>query len=277
MDNTIFIKNESGTVEAEIAPDYGGMLVRLQICGRDVLYLDEDLLKSSPVKAGGMPILFPFPGRTGKETYEVNGKKYCMPMHGLVKNRTFAVGEQRSDSVMLWVKDDDAVRDRNYPYQYKLEIFYQIIKETLVIKALIRNNSDKEMPHYIGWHPYFKASKRKDIVLDHCMTIQYDYVNKKELKAPSVIDLTKDLDDVFCKPEKNEYLLVNKSDGFSVRCKMDEAYQCIVVYNGTAGSVCVEPWCGIPDAIHADKMVEWIPPAQQREYTLEMKLGVDTV
>jgi hypothetical protein len=66
--------------------------------------------------------------------------------------------------------------------------------------------------------------------------------------------------------------LVNPPDGYEVCCKMDVAYGTIVVYTGKPESVCIEPWCGIPDSIHNGRMVEWIPAGESRDYTLEYQL-----
>ena len=198
MENAILIQNEDGSLTAEVLPDYGGMIARLRVGGRDVLFLDESLLVASPFLAGGIPILFPFAGKTKHDTYEIEGKKYIMPMHGLVKNRTFAVKGQSECAVTLWVNADDAILSRNYPFFHTLEISYQMIMDALIITAHIENQSLQPMPHAIGWHPYFKVSYRKQTQFIHQMAIHYDYVHEKDLKAPEYIELDKDWDDVFC-------------------------------------------------------------------------------
>ena len=272
MENAILIQNEDGSLTAEVLPDYGGMIARLRVGGRDVLFLDESLLVASPFLAGGIPILFPFAGKTKHDTYEIEGKKYIMPMHGLVKNRTFAVKGQSECAVTLWVNADDAILSRNYPFFHTLEISYQMIMDALIITAHIENQSLQPMPHAIGWYPYFKVSYRKQTQFIHQMAIHYDYVHEKDLKAPEYIELDKDWDDVFCQPKISKYTLVNPPDGYEVRCKMDEAYKTIVVYTGKPGSVCIEPWCGIPDSIHNGRTLEWIPAGESRDYTLEYQL-----
>ena len=81
----IVISNDDGGLLAEVLPDYGGMLTRLNYHGKDVIFFDEDMLHKSNVLAGGCPVLFPFPSRTKNDTYTLNGKAYTMPFHGLVK------------------------------------------------------------------------------------------------------------------------------------------------------------------------------------------------
>lgn len=272
MDNNILITDRDGILQAEITPDYGGMITSLRMGTTDILFFDETKIFSSPVSAGGIPVLFPFAGKTGSDRYEAEGRIYYMPMHGLVKNRTFAVKSQGMDFVELWLKNDAAAMERNYPFGYELNIFYQIIKESLLIKTRIKNISEKTLIHALGWHPYFKVSDLSAVKLKHYMKTQYDYTVCKDLEAEGDLDLTQPLDHVFCNPIKNEYCLDNLKDGYSVECQMDQAYRSLVVYNGTCGSVCVEPWCGIPDTANNRRFLQAILPGCSKEYTLEFKI-----
>lgn len=272
MENVILIHNEDRSLTAEVLPEFGGMITRLQVERRDVLYLDETGFPDSPFTAGGIPVLFPFAGKTKNDTYEIEGKKFYMPKHGLVKNRAFSIKDQTESTVTLWVKEDEVLLSRNYPFFHTLEISYQIIKDTLIITARIENYSRQPMPHALGWHPYFKTSNRKHIKLIHHMEVHYDYVHEKDLQSPDSIELDKDWDDIFCEPKIGEYSLVNPLDGYELRCIMDKSYKTIVVYTGKPGSVCVEPWCWIPDSINHGRMLEWIPAGKSMDYVLKYQL-----
>jgi galactose mutarotase-like enzyme len=92
------------------------------------------------------------------------------------------------------------------------------------------------------------------------MTVHYDYTREADSPASADIRLEQALDNVYCTSARGEYTLVNAPDGYRVRCVMDEAFQAIVVYTGKSGSVCIEPWCGLPDSIHNGRMVQWILP-----------------
>ena len=272
MDNNILIVSEDGRLQAEISPDYGGMVTTLKIEGKDVLFFDEAKAASSPVSAGGIPILFPFAGKTASDRYEADGKVYYMPMHGLVKNRSFSVRDQGPDYVELWAGNDAAAMERNYPFAYELIIFYQITKESLLIKIKIKNNSEKVLIHGLGWHPYFKASDLSAVKLKHNMKTQYDYIACEDLNAEENLDLTKPLDHVFCNSVSNEYRLDNLKDGYSVVCQMDPSYRSLVIYNGTPGSICIEPWCGIPNTANNRRFLEEILPGWSQEYSLNFMI-----
>ena len=269
---SILIQNAAGNIAAEVLPDYGGMVAGLRAGGRNVLYFDENRLAESPVSAGGIPVLFPFAGKTKNGRYAINGGEYRMPMHGLVKDRSFLVKEQTDDAVTVCTEQDDALLSRNYPFPFTLALSYRVTDTALVITARIINRSREPMPHTLGLHPYFKASSRERLEWCHTMTVHYDYVKEKDAKAPSVIRLNRNLDDVYCMPLRGEFSLTNPHDGYAVRCVMDKAFQAIVVYTGTPGSVCIEPWCGIPDSINNRRMIQWIPPGVSLEYTVRFYL-----
>lgn len=272
MENSIVITSKDGRLQAEIEPDYGGMVSALKIEGIDVLFLDEKKILSSPVASGGIPILFPFAGKTLNDRYEVDGKVYYMPMHGFLKNRTFAVKRVESDCAELWIKNDQAVMDRNYPFEFKFFIFYQITNESLLIKTEIYNNSKKTLIHSLGWHPYYRVTDLASVKLKHHMKTRYDYFVCKDLDAETTININQPLDNVYCNPILNMYQFDNPKDGYSVECVMDKSYKSIVVYNGTSGSVCIEPWCGIPNTANNRRFIDEIQPNCSKEYSLQFKL-----
>jgi galactose mutarotase-like enzyme len=268
----IAIQNEAGNIKAEILPDYGGMVAKLAVDGKDMLYLEENRLADSPVSAGGIPVLFPFAGRVKDDRYTLCGKEYFMPMHGLVKNRTFAVKRQSAHAVTVWVKEDEALYDRNYPFYHTLELEYRLHNDALELIARIENRSQQPLPHTLGFHPYFVATDRQALTLTHHMTVHYDYTREVDSPAPASIRLEQALDNVYCAPTRGEYTLVNAPDGYRVRCVTDEAFQSLVVYTGKSGSVCIEPWCGIPDSIHNGRLVQWIPPGGSQTYHVAFHL-----
>lgn|GEM_PF-1140366 len=260
-------------LSARIAPDYGGMITHITMQGKELLYLNETLLECAPINAGGIPILFPFSGKTKDDAYMLEGKKYYMPRHGLVKNKSFAVERYENNRIILWTENERAAKSRNYPYDFQLKLIYEVKGNILGMQMEITNFSEREMPHYLGWHPYFRISKRSNAYFKHHMNVHYDHVNIRDDKVQQEIDLVKDLDDVYCLPDKNEFIFGDKKEGYEVKCATDKAYQTLVVFNEKEGSICVEPWCGIPDSINLNRMVKYIQPGETVSYPLTMEIN----
>lgn len=268
---TIEIKSGDG-LRADIEPEYGGMVARLELNGTPILKRDDGMLKTAPFWAGGIPILFPFPSKTKDDAYSLNDKTYYMPFHGFVKNACFAVRSQEEDRVVVWIDSSECQRERNYPFEFTLAVEYRTQGNRLHAKATVENRSEQRMPHYLGWHPFFYATDKSRLFFRHSFTAHYDYVNCADRKGYEEIDLSRTLDDVYHTPNENEFTLINEADGYSARFITDQSYRALVVCTTVDNCVCIEPWCGIPDSINQNRFIEWVQPGESKEYhwTLEV-------
>ena len=273
MAHTIYLYNEDRTLQAEVVPNHGGMIAQLWLNGREILRLDRGALENAPMAAGGIPFLFPFPSKTRDDRYHMNGRDYYMPMHGLLKNAPFAVKCASENAVTPWTCGNPVWMEANYPFDFYLELTYRIEGNSVFLIAEIQNRSANPLPHYLGWHPFFKADDKRALRLKHSMRTHYDYVACKDDEMPSLADLSRSWDDVFHTPEQLMITLENPVDGYAVRMRFDEAFQAMVVCTWVEGCACVEPWCGIPDSINNGRFVQWIPGGATARYTMEMQLS----
>ncbi|HIR26765.1 MAG TPA: hypothetical protein IAB84_02195 [Candidatus Choladousia intestinigallinarum] len=267
---SLFISNKEKTLSAEIVPAHGGMIAQIYLEGKEILHIDRKQLETAPMAAGGMPILFPFSSKTTDDTYSLNGKKYCMPMHGLVKNDVFAVAEAREDRVRLWIGNSPSWKEQYYPFDFKLEAEYRIEGSCLETVFRITNLSQDSMPHYLGWHPFFKATDKKKTSLKQDMQVHYDYVRHLDLPGAAPEDLSLYWDDVFHTPVQGGFIFDNRGDGYRVLCHTDPEFQALVLCSWVEESMCIEPWCGLPDSINTGRLLQWIEPDQTREYRLRL-------
>ena len=265
------IGDSRARLQADILPEYGGMVARLRVDGTEVLRLDESLLNGSPMLAGGMPLMFPFPSKTRGDTYHIGGKPYYMPFHGIVKNRSFAVKSVDADSATLWIDAGQSTRESNYPFDFLFEVEYRLDEKGLTAAASITNRSASPMPHCLGWHPYFLATDKRRLRFRHNMDGKYDYVACRDVGTVRDMDLSQTWDDVFFAPAKCEFTLQNDADGYAVRCEWDKRHQVLVVCTTTPDSVCVEPWCGLPDSINNGRFVQWIGPLATETYWMRIE------
>ena len=268
MANYVTIKD--GSLIAYIAPTHGGMVAQLKLDGTDILMLNESAIDLTPMSAGGIPIMFPFPSRTKDDKYLHDGREYQMPMHGLVKNATFALSNRTENTVVLWYDGSNSQKEANYPFDYKLEIEYKVSGYSLFSTANVINKSDSPLPHYLGWHPYFKATDKTALKFEHSMTVHYNYIDCKDEPTVDNIDLSERWDNVFHTPKKKEYTLFNKHDGYKARYILDDAHNVLVVCSWIDGAVCLEPWCGLPDSINNGRFVRYVQPHSTESYTVEL-------
>lgn len=269
MAYTITIHNPDHSLEADVVPCHGGMVSQIRLQGKALLHLDQGALEAAPMSAGGMPLLFPFPSRTREDRYSLEGTVYHMPMHGLVKNAPFALRDQRPNGATLWMESSPAWMAQCYPFPFHLEADYQIRELSLLTRLAVSNPSDRPMPHYLGWHPFFRAEDKSAMALRQEMTVHYDYQNRADLPMPPSLPLGSRLDDVFHSPRSPGFTLTAPAEGYEVRCVPDDSFQALVVCSWVEGSMCVEPWCGLPDSINSRRFVSWIGPGTTETYTVE--------
>ena len=273
MAYTVHLQNQAKTLDVEVVPYHGGMVAQMTLCGKELLHLDRGNLEMIPMLAGGIPVLFPFPSKTREDTYCLDGKTYHMPTHGLVKNAAFAVKEVSNDAVTLWLEPSPAWMSDCYPFDFHLELTYRVQDCSLFTTAAITNRSDRPMPHTLGWHPFFQASDKRNMRLEYRMKTRYDYAACQDAPAPETLDLSTWLDDVFhTAKDSPEFVLENMADGYAVHCIPDKIFDVLVVCSHVEESMCVEPWCGLPDSINNGRFLNWIAPGATKTYTVEYRL-----
>ena len=103
---------------------------------------------------GRAPILFPFVGRCRDDRYRLNGHEYEMPQHGFARRRPFSL-EEHSEARAVFRLEADAETRLAYPFEFSLEISFELEGASLAITARVANEGDAAMPFSFGFHPAF--------------------------------------------------------------------------------------------------------------------------
>jgi len=257
----IALTDTRSSICTTVLPDYGGTVSSLSLGGVQILRMKPELIGMASCLAGGIPVLFPFCSKTDGDTYFAHGQAYTMPFHGLVKGMTFGVEEISGQSVRIYTVPNEVILKENYPYDFVLHIEYRVEGKSLYTQAVIENRSDKCMPFYIGWHPYFRTSSKKDTTFTFDMQHYRSYLDGSEGGWPgNTVDLTRALDHVFWGVGKREMTLENRADGYTARIIMDEMHSVATVCTAFDDCVCIEPWTGTPNAVNTGEVLQWVSP-----------------
>ncbi|AWT60799.1 MAG: Protein LacX, plasmid [Candidatus Moanabacter tarae] len=134
---------------------------------RDIVYWPEthDLTKFGEIR-GGNPILFPFCGRTfanGKIGFwEFEGVRRPMPMHGFVREGTFAIDE--IDEGGFTANFIPAETDQSaYDFKYQFSVKYRFRELSLQVDLFLSNLDSKTIPWSAGHHFYFRLPWHTDL------------------------------------------------------------------------------------------------------------------
>lgn len=107
------------------------------------------------------PNLFPYIGRLTRETYAFEGQTYHMGIHGFIKDSYLQVAEQGEDFIRLFLEDNDVTWEL-YPFHFRYEVAYRLLKNSIQIQYRVVNRDDKTMYFGIGGHPGFNVPLEPD-------------------------------------------------------------------------------------------------------------------
>jgi galactose mutarotase-like enzyme len=127
--------------------------------GRELLYLDEATLADPTANVrGGVPILFPSPGKLDRDTFARNGKSGQMKQHGFARNGVWEVIEKSERQATLRLVSNDETRAR-YPWEFGFDLRYSLEGSSLRFDLEITNRDETPMPFGTGFHPYFRIAE----------------------------------------------------------------------------------------------------------------------
>ena len=278
------------------APQIGGRLLTWRVGGHDVIEWPDPADWAHPAKVrGGNPLLFPFLGRHRVDGEvgrwrDANGKVYALPAHGFARDSVFTAQVNASGptpSVAMTLGDSDATR-AVYPFAFQFTAIYTLVApDTLEVSLVSENRGDTPMPYYAGHHFYF--------ALPHALRAE------TTIELPPTMRRFQQADGVLSTPEPGErqYTLdeARIQDRFHVIDAVPAADRRVTIRtpalgrtlefdlrtspapwyavttwteNETSDFFCIEPWLGLPDAIHNGTGLRWIAPGATETATLRL-------
>jgi galactose mutarotase-like enzyme len=101
---------------------------------------------------GRAPILFPVIGLLEGDKYHLNGATYPMGKHGFARHSTFDLVSSTANTAELRLSATAETR-AIYPFEFQLDIDFDLADDTLTLGAVISNHGDTAMPASFGFHP----------------------------------------------------------------------------------------------------------------------------
>lgn len=211
------------------------------------------------------PVLFPIVGGLIEDSFLHKGKKYQLPKHGFARDSEFEIESSSGGSASFILKSSEATLP-SYPFRFSLRIKYLLESNMITVSYEVENPSNETIYFSIGTHPAFNLPLVKETVYsDYFLefektetseqhTLKGNLISeaKPYLKNAKRIDLTESLfyhdalifkdlksSEITLKTDKSDHGLKFSFKGFP--------YMGIWAAKD-APFICIEPWCGIPDA-----------------------------
>ena len=264
-----------GTTEATLAPGRGGILTRLSVGGRAVLYLDEATL-ADPTKnvRGGNPVLFPSPGPLAGDRFTRDGRSGAMKQHGLARQRPWEVAARTASSVTLTLVGS-ASTAAEFPWSFALSFHYEVGDGRVRITERIENRDTAPMPYALGFHPYFHVpvEAKANVRIPTSATRAWDNVGKREVAVSGPIRIGEGEIDLHLVDHGRAEADLELGDGKVVRVSGSEAFGRWVIWSLPGKAfVCLEPWTAPADALGTGEGLRVVAPGRSEELWTEIAL-----
>jgi galactose mutarotase-like enzyme len=261
----------AGEQRCTIRPDLGGRVTSLIIDGQEWLWMPDNTTPNEHGWIhGGIPFLFPFAGRVWHNQqlghYCWQNQTYPMTIHGYTHRGAFA---RTSSEQYKYVHSPED--KQMYPFEFDLSLHYSLNTSSLNIKASVI--SDQALPMAPGFHPYFLNPNEKKLGVLACPKTQ-----AFQVKAGRRGDETGWPQDPWDKAWQS--LIFKTPSSLAIGTQKgepqlslewsSEIFPWVVSWTDHPKHyLCVEPWSGLPDAIH-DRT--FIPKAPSIIHNYEMTL-----
>lgn len=275
----------------------------------DVLYappgFESGTLRPS---SGGIPILFPFPGRLRGTRLDWEGRSYEIPagdgrgnaIHGFVHTRPWRLldcHENRLTAMFHAWRDDPTLRSQ-WPADFRLTVTYELGATTLRATIEVENPGEAPLPCGLGLHPYFRlplgGPSAADCIVRLPVASRWELVDllptgrKLPLDDPQRWQAgrpfgTLVLDDVFGDLVFQEGFATasihDPHSGRTVTCRFDAAFrECVVYTPPHREAICIEPYTCVPGAAELssrgiDAGLKIVPPGERLTARFQIELS----
>ncbi|WGS48851.1 aldose epimerase [Paraburkholderia sp. D15] len=277
------------------APQAGGRLMSWIVDGESVIHWPEHADWSQPARIrGGNPLLFPFLGRhrvDGKIGFwrDAQGTVRELPMHGFARDLPFEAHADVHGAGLRLVLTDSAATRTGYPFGFRFEAAYSLADaHTLDVTFTTTNTGDTRLPYYAGHHFYFTLphTQRGETVLTLPPTQRCFQQSDGSISTPEpgdaryTLDEARILDRFHCltgTPDQPVQLTapgLNRLITIDLQRPGSVPWYAVTTWTEAPESdfYCIEPWLGLPDAIHNGQGLRWLEPGQTEVASL--RIGV---
>lgn len=216
------------------------------------------------------PVLFPVVGGLKNNQYTFNGETYHLNRHGFAREAEFALTARQEDCITLTLTDSEETL-KNYPFHFNFSLTYTLQENAVHVTYTVKNTGNDTMWFSVGGHPAFKVPIAPHTNFNDYYLVfnnvedagrypldaggQVETYTTPVLNNTDTLPLTKELfyqDALVFKHLKSTSIAIksdNTPHGLTVNF---DGFPYMGIWNfKDADFVCIEPWCGIADAVNA--------------------------
>jgi galactose mutarotase-like enzyme len=276
---TITLTDTAAASAAVLAPARGGMLIQLALAGRELLYLDRATLENPTANVrGGVPVLFPSPGKLAGDAWWWRGAHGTLKQHGFARNLPWEVaatgtGTSQGAWATLALISNEATR-ASFPWDFRAEYTYRLRGRALSIEMRIENRGASPMPFGAGFHPYFavRDPDKPAARIATAATRAFDNATGREIPFTGFDLSAAEVDLHLLDHGSTESSLVTGDLAVAIRGSSDFTRWVVWTLRGR-DFVCVEPWTCPANALNTGEGLLVLAGGAARELSLEIARG----
>jgi galactose mutarotase-like enzyme len=269
------LHDERTDTRVVVAPQRGAIVTSMRVAGRELLYLNDiTLCDSSQNVRGGIPVLFPSPGKLTGDTLSWGGRSGTdIKQHGFGRILDWNVLETPPGALLLEIQANAWTMPR-YPWQFRAQLEYRLELRRLAIHLRVENHDTTPLPFALGFHPYFYVKdvlEKAKVRIPTSATQAFDNVQKCVVPFQG-FDLSQPEVDLHLLDHGGSQCRIELPDGASVEMRGSEALKIWVVWTlEKKDFVCLEPWTAHPDALNTGENVIEVQPGAAHELHLDIE------
>jgi galactose mutarotase-like enzyme len=286
----------SGTSLVRMAPEFGGRLLSWDVDGEQVIHWPDNADWGEVARVrGGNPLLFPFVGKhfvDGKvgRWRDAAGVVRDLIHHGFARSEPFTAHPSADGAALTMRLESSATTRAGYPFDFRFEVTYRVVDpRTLDVTLTTTNLGNVPLPYYAGHHFYFAVPHgvRGAATLDLPPAQRRYLRDDGAVSAPEPDEKRYKLDDA--RLQDCFHCLDSGAPSQPVRLAVPGHRNAVELVLDVPGSIpwyavttwteksdsdfyCVEPWIGLPNAIHHGIGLRQVAPGAAE--TAAMRLRV---
>ena len=260
--------------EVRVAPARGALATRFFDGARELLFLNrESFLDLGKNVRGGIPVLFPTPGKLDGDAWARAGQSGRLKQHGFARNaswtRVRSADAERAEMTLALASTPETLRD--YPWPFAVELTFALRERTLRLEIRVVNQGTEPMPYGFGFHPYFLAplAEKAQARIDTRATRAWDNVAKVERALGELALGGAEVDLHLLDHDATSSAL--HLPGGSVAVKGSAAFVRWVIWTLPGKEfICLEPWTCPGNALNSGAGLRTLAPGAAEELWLEI-------
>jgi galactose mutarotase-like enzyme len=258
-----------------IAPQRGALVTSWSVAGRELLYMDDSTLHDTTKNVrGGIPVLFPSPGKLTSDTFAHKGRVGTdLKQHGFARLMPWNILHSSGDAIDLGLAADASTLTR-FPWRFQAQLSVRVRGRSLQLLFSVHNADSEALPFALGYHPYFLVADQAEkphVNIASGATQAFDNV-RKQIVPFTGFDFTQPELDLHLLDHGSQQCALRWPDGSEVRLSADPELALWVVWTlAQRDFVCVEPWTARSNALNSGQNLLSVEPGQTRSLRVELE------